>query len=319
MYKLNSNKKSITLDLLILNYNKFEEYGRACIQSLLDQDLDDSTKIVVLDNNSTDGSREKITNFLENNRRVEFFQSEINLGFAGGMNYLANKTKGDWLLLINNDTYFPEDSINQFKDILEKTPEYIGALGPITNAAGNEQNINLSGTFEKILSEQQEIIKNKLNMLFDVPRLDFFCVAIKRSVWNALNGLDEIYERGYYEDFDFCVRLANAGFKMAITEDVFVYHKGSGVFSEDKNQRRLIKKNKEIFTKRYPKQKLYHVRENNLEMIKKYHLLELMDLTYKNLILVRKERRNNFLINNMPKSLLKKYLWKFKIKNVIKN
>ncbi len=87
--------------------------------------------------------------------------------------------------------------------------------------------------------------------------LFFFCVLIRRNLYEELQGLDEDFGLGYYEDTDFVYRAIKAGKQMVISEKTFVYHKGKGSFSKVNGAvRKLMKKNKKLFRKNMATAKL---------------------------------------------------------------
>jgi len=72
----------------------------------------------------------------------------------------------------------------------------------------------------------------------EVFRVLGFCLMVRRSVVDRIGGLDERFGIGFFEDDDFCVRAAIAGFKARIARDVLIYHfhnqtfKGARIDSE---------------------------------------------------------------------------------------
>src|SRR5439155_7031567 len=58
-----------------------------------------------------------------------------------------------------------------------------------------------------------------------------FCLVIRREVIATIGGLDERFGTGHFEDDDYCIRAAIAGFKIAIVEDAFVHHVGGRTFA----------------------------------------------------------------------------------------
>jgi len=70
-------------------------------------------------------------------------------------------------------------------------------------------------------------------------------------------GLDLSYDRGYYEDVDFCMRADQLGYECVMLENMFVYHIGSQSFKSDPEQKVLIRKNIKIFEKKFRKHNYY--------------------------------------------------------------
>lgn len=114
--------------------------------------------------------------------------------------------------------------------VMDENPG-LALVGPVTNAAGNEQQIFTEGaTPEAILEEGVRYANFGDGSVLESRRLGFHCVAVRRSAVERLGNLDEGYGLGYYEDFDYCLRARAAGLVMGVAESVFVYHAGGGSF-----------------------------------------------------------------------------------------
>ena len=87
------------VSIIIVNYNTYA-LTSACIQSIIDHTEGISYEIIVVDNASTDGSKEK----LESDRRIRYIYSEKNGGFGYGNNIGMKVASGDFLFLLNSDT-----------------------------------------------------------------------------------------------------------------------------------------------------------------------------------------------------------------------
>jgi glycosyltransferase involved in cell wall biosynthesis len=65
---------------------------------------------------------------------------------------------------------------------------------------------------------------------FTVPKLSGFCLLMKRTVYDAIGGLDERFGLGFFDDDDLALRARQAGFELAVAHDLFVHHFGSRTF-----------------------------------------------------------------------------------------
>ena len=305
---VDSGKPLPGMDLIVLNYRNFRITAARCLDSLWPQYDASRMSVKLLDNGSPDASPVDIVEYARHHGQLEYECLTENLGFAGGMNHAARQGRNEWLLLVNNDTIFLPDSLADLSRALASAGPDIGAIGPITNAAGNEQDYFLEGTAEQILSAAAVFHQTPVNRLLPVYRLDFFCVAIRRSVWDALGGLDPTYGLGYYEDFDFSVKMRHAGYRLMMCEDAFVYHQGGTSFKQSATSKRLIRANRDLFTQRYPEVALPHKREGNLETLRLYqHLIESGYPAER--LMGRIALRMKALVREVPKSLHKRRQW----------
>ncbi len=312
--------KNPLISVVVLAYNQFERTTLPCLQSLAGWFGDEDFEFIVFDNASPDGSGEKARSWCDTHPHLKFVQSEINLGYAGGMNAAANHAHGQWLFLVNNDTEFPSHALDALHTVLRAAPENMAMVGPVTNAAGNGQRLyDPSKTKEEWLELGAWLNTNPTGLLLPTYRCDFFCIAIRRDAWDQLRGLDTIFGMGYFEDFDFSLRLRDAGFDQAITEDVFIYHQGSATFKESNQIRALMKTNKSIMKKRHAGIKFEHVRSCNFDALCYKYLTSKKNPLYS----ARRNEsrwkiRQHALRLDTPKSLIKRFLWKIKINRFLK-
>ena len=85
--------------------------------------------------------------------------------------------------------------------------------------------------------------------LFPLRTAAFFCVAMRREVFEAVGDLDEAFGIGFFEDDDYCRRIEAKGWRIACAEDVFVHHHLSGTFNKVPSAARqaLFERNKAIY------------------------------------------------------------------------
>ncbi|MDE2416334.1 MAG: glycosyltransferase family 2 protein [Burkholderiales bacterium] len=301
------------LSLVVLGFRNFDETTRVCLDSLLPWLDDPELEILVIDNGSPDDSAQKTTDWCATHPQARCLLSESNRGFAGGMNWGAEKASGQWLLLINNDTIFPAQAIDALKRVLSEAPSDVAMLGPVTNAAGNGQRLWKPDTAH---AQWLEIGKwlhwHPTHQLMPAYRCDFFCIAIRRDAWQELGGLDPSFGLGYYEDFDFSLRLAKAGYRQLITEDVFVLHVGSATFKASPAAKALMKRNKKLLQSKHPDARFEHTRLGNLAVLRVYHDLKAAG-QWTDALEGRLQLRIGALEGDAPRSILKNWLWKKKI------
>ena len=304
------------IDILLLSYGKFSTTTQPCLDSLLADSRNEKYRLTVIDNHSQDDSAEQIRAYLKDQPQVRTVYLETNTGFGGGMNHGASLATAEWLLLVNSDTVFAPGALNALYQTLTAQPVEVGMVGPITNAAGNDQGYNIPGNRDAVLQTAVKLQNTPCHVLIPCYRLDFFCVAIRKSLWDELHGLDPVFGLGYYEDTDFSMRAKALGCKMMICEDAFVFHMGGSSFSANQETKALIKRNKKIFLKRHPSAILYHQREGNLQALQEFMQLNDIGVWNEGLAL-RLKLRTTELLQNQPRSLLKKWLWRRKIRDVL--
>lgn len=305
------------ISLIVLGFRNFETVTRNCLETLSPWFSDPRFEILLVDNGSPDDSAQKAAAWCELHPGVRWLPSPDNLGFAGGMNFGAAVARGRWLFLVNNDTLFPGGALDALVRVVERAPAEVAMIGPVTNAAGNGQRL-LSQQLptDRLLELGERLMREPSGHLMPTYRTDFFCVAIRRDAWDALGGLDRVFGLGYYEDFDFSLRLRAAGWQQVISEDVFILHVGSATFSGiSDSQRVLLERNKRLLISRHPKARLEHLRMGNLAILEAYR--ELMRVgQWSPALSMRLEQRLTSLDADAPRSPLKRWLWKRKVANL---
>jgi GT2 family glycosyltransferase len=305
------------LSLIVLGYRNFDATTRVCLDSLVPWLEDPELEILVVDNGSPDDSVQKTADWCAAHTQVRCLLSESNRGFAGGMNWGAEQASGKWLLLVNNDTIFPALAIQALKRVLSEVPLDVAMLGPVTNAAGNGQRLWQPGTTHAQWMEIGQWIHNHpSHQLMPAYRCDFFCIAIRRDVWRELGGLDPAFGLGYYEDFDFSLRLTQAGYQQVITEDVFVLHVGSATFKASAAAKALMKQNKKLLQSKHPNAQFEHTRLGNLAVLRAYQDIKSTG-QWTDALERRLQLRIGALEDDAPRSILKKWLWKKKIAKIL--
>jgi len=181
--------------------------------------------------------------------------------------------RGDVVVLLNSDTRVLPGAVGILGDLLRQRPG-VGLVGPVTNAAGNEQQVFCTGDSpEAVLDAGRTWCRHAGGDLWPSRRLDFFCVALPRRLYLDLGGLDERFGPGYYEDTDFSLRALAAGVAMGFTETAFVYHRGGQSLSPKGRAyvRRLMRDNRERLKTKHPgRWELRHQRDCNLDVLEAY-------------------------------------------------
>ncbi len=257
--------------VVIVSYNNFSTTTGPCLESLA-AGAAANLEIVVVDNNSQDGSAEQLQDYVRRHPDIVVQLNRENRGFAGGNNDGVRLASGEVIVLLNSDTIVPSGAMAKFSQALADHQDW-AMVGPMTNEAGNEQRIFTTGqSVQEIMMEGEEWCRHAGSRGIPTDSLVFFCVAIRRDLYLRLGGLDEDYGLGFYEDTDFCVRALAQGCRLLIAEDIFVYHQGSATFSGDPQKtKRLLRKNEKIFQQKNPGvPKIQHVREKLLAVMAHY-------------------------------------------------
>ncbi len=218
--------------IIILNWNG-NKTTRECVHSL--QNLDYSNyQIVIVDNNSTDGSKEVLRKEFPQH---QFIENSDNLGFPGGNNEgieWALHNRFDYVMLLNYDTVVETEFLGKLIEISE-TDDSIGILGPcVRYHADSTKTWSCGGHIEKKTGRPYHIHGNESESdIRTVEWLSACAMLIKSEVFREIGLLDNDYFFGT-EDADFCLRASRNGYKIVYVGKTCVYHKTS--FSRFRNK-----------------------------------------------------------------------------------
>jgi GT2 family glycosyltransferase len=314
-----------SLSLVILSYGCYTETTGPCLQTLLAEQAALATQgraseveLVLVDNGSPDDAAKQCARVAAGRTDLRWLPLTNNLGFGGGMNAGVAASSGEWVCLVNSDTLFPVGALSALLNTLARCGPAIGMVGPVTNAAGNGQCLRLPGrSMEEIVAiGSAEMAAAPTNLLAPTYRSDFFCVAVRRTIWEQLGGLDPAFGKGYYEDFDFSLRLRQAGFEQVIAEDVFIAHVGSASFASlREEQRALLHRNRVLMRQRHPNVRFEGVRDGNADVLR--HLLDQAEREGWTPPLRRRAAWRMALLRlEAPSGLVKSLLWHWRIRSL---
>lgn len=258
--------------VIIVTYNGLQEYTIPCLESIFRRTHGEDFEVIVVDNNSSDGTPQYLTELATRESRLKCVVNATNRGFAGGNNDGLRVATGRVIVLLNNDTQVSEGWLATMHSAL-LADRSIGLLGPVSNAVGNEQKIFTCGmTPTAILAEGEQWARQASGTFFEAEQLGFFCVAFRRDLLETVGPLDEAYDLGFYEDDDYCIRVRQAGFRLICREDVFIYHRGSASFDKvPRKTKELLKKNRCLLEKKFGiRYNPRHPRDRQLDLVASY-------------------------------------------------
>lgn len=191
-------------------------------------------EIIVVDNASHDQTGLYLSNY-----DCTVIHSRENLGFARSNNTAARIAKGEYLLLLNNDTAITPGFMQAMQSVFEMRPSIgiVGCLIYTYNLPHRVSHAGISFTPDCIpfelgqpvpgISEGIEKNDPAIFEVREVPAVTGACMMVKREVWNRLHGLDERYVSGW-EDNDFCLRAREMEYTVWYTGKTYITHKKFG-------------------------------------------------------------------------------------------
>lgn len=242
---MNSKTRPLT-SIVILTRNQLE-FTRQCVQSLLEHTRPPA-ELIFVDNGSSDGT----VHFLRSLTGATVIVNSFNRGYAAACNQGLAAAKGDFLVLLNNDAVVTKDWLEGLAwHAFQAGP--VGLVGPLSNYVGPLQQVSVKfSSLAEMHCFANRLRREKTGLFSESNFISGMCMFIKREVVERIGGLDERFKYGNFEDDDFCLRSALAGFKIRVALDVFVYHYGSRTFAGEKmNYRTQLSENWALFRKKW--------------------------------------------------------------------
>ena len=180
------------ISIIIVNYNG-KELLQKCLESLFKTDYE-NFEVILVDNNSTDGSIEFVT---KNYPKIIVIKLDSNKGFAEPNNVGAKIAKGEHLLFLNNDTVTTSNFISEMIKVLEKDQRVAICQSLLLRPNGD---VDSSGDFiDKIGIVYNS--KTKIDQIKEVSSARGACMMIRKKIFDKLGGFDEKFFFSF-EDFD---------------------------------------------------------------------------------------------------------------------
>lgn len=243
------------LSIIILSYNT-KALTINCIDSILKSRPKMKYEIIVVDNNSTDGTVEILEKI--RGEKVRIILHKKNLGFSKGNNSGIKKAMGRYVMLLNSDTIATDGSIDALFAFARRTP-YLGVAGPkLLNQDGTTQaSVFHPPTLQAVVKQYwlghdaaSDKYFPKAEKPIEVKAIVAACMIISPVALKKVGMLDERYFM-FFEDLDYCRKVRRSGLKVYYCPDSKIYHyhgaSGKDVKPADDQWRRLI-----------PSSKIYH-------------------------------------------------------------
>lgn len=194
-----------------------------CLRSLLAHPQSTPFEVILADDCSTDA-----TSTIE--QRVSgliLSRPQENRGFVRNCNLAAEQARGDYLLLLNNDTEVTPGWLDALVEVLDRDP-LAGVVGPrLLFANGKLQEaggIVWSDASGWNFGRMDDPDKPQYSYLKRCDYVSGACLLVRTSLWQDLGGFDERYVPAYYEDTDLCFAARSAGYSVFMQPQSQVIH-----------------------------------------------------------------------------------------------
>lgn len=220
------------ITIALTAYNQIE-YTKLCLESILTY-TDRPYKLVLIDNGSTDGTLLYFRSIVKLHPDTRIMRCQRNRIVEKIGNEFMQTVETDYIIGVTNDTIVHRGWADNLIAALESAPD-IGMVGPRANCISGDQLLYPGATYNN-LDEYQDIAwdwaETHRGEYFETQRVVGMLVALRLEAFKAsggynvelpTNGPDGAY--GYSDD-DLSAKMIKAGYRLLITNDVFIHHFG---------------------------------------------------------------------------------------------
>lgn len=218
------------VSVIIANKDHRDDLMR-CVESLEQESEYKNLEILIVENNSVS---EEIFAYYDqvqrqyDNVRVLRYEKEFN--YADIQNYAAVRAKGDYLLLLNNDTWLerPESIREMLGYCMRDEVGIVGAklLYPDDTIQHAGVIVGLGGVADHAFTGMDKDEPGyccRALCAQEYSAVTAACLMVKKSVYNAVGGMD-VELKVAFNDVDFCLRVKEAGHKIIYNPFAVWYH-----------------------------------------------------------------------------------------------
>jgi len=209
------------VSIIILNWNGMG-FTKPCIQSIKENTKHKSYEIIVVDNGSEQEEIRELQKMKKQGLINRLILNKENKGFSGANNQGMKIAKGDYFLLLNNDTVVKPNWLQGLMEVVQ-SDERIGILQPDLPESLDEKQEYCGGYIDgrgtaRLTEKEPGAFFQELEQAAGAAFL------IKKSVFESIGFFDEGFNPIYFEESDYCARARKAGFRVGCTQKSRVIH-----------------------------------------------------------------------------------------------
>jgi len=220
----------VVVSVIIVNWNT-KNILTNCLDSIYQTMGHLSCEIIVVDNASSDGSKEMLQ---EQYPQVITIHNQVNKGFGAANNQAFAIMKGKYALLLNTDAILTPGAINKLYSFAEKHPQTAIVCGQLLNADGRKQNSVASFPTLLTLAANTSLLEYLFPRCFPSKRYEHkkpievdsaigACMMINKKALDEVGFFDERYFF-FFEETDLAYALHRKGWNVYHLPDAFIYH-----------------------------------------------------------------------------------------------
>ena len=218
---------------IIIPFKDKPELLDVCVNSILGKSTYQNYEIIGISNNSEESETFRMMQELEaKDPRVKFYEYNVPFNYAQINNYAVNTyAKGEHVLLLNNDieVISPEWMEAMLEHSQRQEIGCVGAKLYYPNDTVQHAGIIMglggyAGHSHKMYPRDNPGYFNRLMVIQNVSAVTAACLMVKKSIYQDIDGMDEVKFKVAYNDVDFCLRVLEKGYYNLFTPYAEMYH-----------------------------------------------------------------------------------------------
>jgi GT2 family glycosyltransferase len=218
-------------DIIIPIYGGREE-SLACLESVL-ATLDAKTQIIVVDDASPDRALAEALDALAADGRITLERLPVNQGFVAAVNAGMALYPTHDAVLLNSDTRVFGDWLSRLREAAYSA-RAVGTATPLSNSGSIASYPSARGSdIDPATGADLHALAASVNdkTRAEIPVGVGFCLYVRRDCLAEVGAFDRnLFDKGYGEETDFCLRARRRGWSHVLAADVYVYHAGGSSF-----------------------------------------------------------------------------------------
>jgi len=224
------------LSIIIVNWNG-RRLTKNCINSILETNhgkiQNGDFEIIVIDNCSTDGSLSELEEFADS---IKLIRNENNTGYAPASNRGIMQARGEYTLLLGNDTLILNGALEKCISFLDQTPGCGAAGCRLLNPDRTIQNnckkfpVFINGFYTYLsldkLNRDYDMSWFKYDKMMEIEQISTTFLMVRTDLLKNIGGFNERYKI-LYNDVDLCKRIWDTGNKIFFLNTAEIIHFGN--------------------------------------------------------------------------------------------
>ena len=191
------------------------------VNCILTRSRHPNLEVVVVDDDSTDGSTQRLRRRFREDQRVRLLRAS-GLGVAGSRNHGASEACGDLLVFIDGHCYTPPGWLPQLT--MPLADPGVGLIGPAFASLEHGNGYRGMGVKWQGPDLGFEWMSQQDETPYPVPLITGGCQAIRRPLYESLGGYDGGMTRWGSEDLEIALRVWLMGYQVLVHPQVLIYH-----------------------------------------------------------------------------------------------